>query len=108
MVKTFLVANVDEDQLANPERQDAEVKDLSDAIWTHKVVIVKGQKDLAPLKQWELVTRFDPEAPQVHSHGDLKTYKEKGGVLSVRCSLPLAWTCVAFMSTNPTGSSARS
>ncbi|USP82227.1 hypothetical protein yc1106_09501 [Curvularia clavata] len=61
---------------------DEDVKSLSDAIWTHKVVIVKGQKNLAPIKQWELVTRFDPEAPQVHSHGDTKTFSAKGGVLS--------------------------
>ncbi|KAK7920175.1 dioxygenase [Apiospora marii] len=62
---------------------DADVKALADAIWTHKVVVVKGQKDLAPIKQWELVTRFDPEAPQVHSHGDIKSFNKKGGVLSV-------------------------
>ena len=62
---------------------DADVKHLADAIWTHKVVVVKGQQNLEPIKQWELVTRWDPEAPQVHSHGDLNTYKNKGGVLTV-------------------------
>ncbi|KAK4561460.1 hypothetical protein LTR86_004778 [Recurvomyces mirabilis] len=61
---------------------DADVQHLKDAIWTHKVVIVKGQKDLAPKKQWELVTKFDPEAPHVHSHGDIKTFQAKGGMLS--------------------------
>ncbi|KAI0850079.1 Clavaminate synthase-like protein [Daldinia vernicosa] len=61
---------------------DVDVRHLADAIWTHKVVVVKGQKDLAPIKQWELVTRFDPNAPQVHSHGDLKTFNSKGGLLS--------------------------
>ncbi|KAI2620142.1 Clavaminate synthase-like protein [Hypomontagnella submonticulosa] len=61
---------------------DADVRHLADAIWTHKVVVVKGQKDLAPAKQWELVTRFDPNAPQVHSHGDIKTFNSKGGLLS--------------------------
>ncbi|KAI1764360.1 Clavaminate synthase-like protein [Hypoxylon sp. FL1150] len=61
---------------------DADVQHLSDAIWTHKVIVVKGQKDLAPIKQWELVTRFDPSSPQVHSHGDLKTFNSKGGLLS--------------------------
>ncbi|KAI2611401.1 Clavaminate synthase-like protein [Hypoxylon fragiforme] len=61
---------------------DAAVRRLSDLIWTHKVVVVKGQKDLAPAKQWELVTRFDPDAPQIHSHGDLKTFNSKGGLLS--------------------------
>lgn len=61
---------------------DADVRHLSDAIWIHKVVVAKGQKDLAPIKQWELVTRFDPNAPQVHSHGDVKTFNNKGGLLS--------------------------
>jgi alpha-ketoglutarate-dependent taurine dioxygenase len=71
------------DERANA-KQDVDVKALSDAIWTHKVVVVRGQQNLAPIKQWELVTRFDPEAPQVHSHGDLKEFKNKGGVLTVR------------------------
>lgn len=62
---------------------DADVRHLSDAIWTHKVIVVKGQKDLPPAKQWELVTRFDPSAQQVHSHGDIKTFNSKGGLLSV-------------------------
>lgn len=64
---------------------DSDVKALSDAIWTHKLVVVKGQSHIHPKKQWELVTRFDPAAPQVHGHGDLKTFNEKGGLLSV-CS----------------------
>ncbi|KAH7357726.1 hypothetical protein B0T11DRAFT_354227 [Plectosphaerella cucumerina] len=61
---------------------NTDVQGLSDAIWTHKVVVVRGQKDLPPIKQWELVTRFDPEAPLIHSHGDLKTFNDKGGILS--------------------------
>jgi len=68
---------------------DADVKALADAIWTHKLVVVRGQQNLAPIKQWELVTRFDPEAPQVHSHGDLKTFHKTGGLLSVRHSRPI-------------------
>ncbi|EME80012.1 uncharacterized protein MYCFIDRAFT_32001, partial [Pseudocercospora fijiensis CIRAD86] len=63
---------------------DADVKHLRDAIWTHKVVVVKGQHDLDPKKHWELVARFDPEAEQVHSHGDIKTFQNKGGMLSKR------------------------
>ncbi|KAH7094253.1 hypothetical protein FB567DRAFT_509815 [Paraphoma chrysanthemicola] len=61
---------------------DSDVKALANAIWTHKLVVVKGQKDLLPIKQWELVTRFDPKAPLVHSHGDLKTFNKQGGLLS--------------------------
>lgn len=46
------------------------------------MIVVKGQKNLDPKKHWELVTRFDPEAPQVHSHGNLTSFNKKGGVLS--------------------------
>jgi hypothetical protein len=69
-------------------RIDSDVRALADAIWTHKLVIVKGQQHVAPIKQWELVTRFDPKAPLVHSHGDLKTFNKQGGLLSVTQSLP--------------------
>lgn len=47
------------------------------------MIVVKGQKDLLPIKQWELVTRFDPDAQQVHSHGDVKSFNKHGGLLSV-------------------------
>jgi hypothetical protein len=62
---------------------DSDVKGLADAIWTHKLVVVKGQGHIRPIKQWELVTRFDPKAPLVHSHGDVKTFNKDGGLLSV-------------------------
>ncbi|VUC27921.1 unnamed protein product [Clonostachys rosea] len=61
---------------------DIDVDALRKTIWEKKVVVVKGQKDLPPLKQWELVTRFDPDAPKVHSHGSLKTFNKQGGILS--------------------------
>ncbi|THV75433.1 hypothetical protein D6D27_09336, partial [Aureobasidium pullulans] len=61
---------------------DSNLEALRDAIWINKVIIVKGQKDLLPIKQWELVVRFDPNAPQVHSHGDVKTFNKNGGILS--------------------------
>ncbi|GJC86327.1 putative dioxygenase C576.01c [Colletotrichum liriopes] len=64
--------------------EDVDLDTISVAIWTHKVVIVKGQKHIHPRKQWDLVTRFDPEAPLVHSHGDLATFNAKGGVENVR------------------------
>ncbi|KAF4125816.1 Taurine catabolism dioxygenase TauD, TfdA family [Geosmithia morbida] len=62
---------------------DADVQALKEAVWRHKVVVVKGQRDLQPIKQWELVTRWDPEAPQVHSHGSLSTFNKQGGLLAV-------------------------
>ncbi|CAK7218031.1 hypothetical protein SBRCBS47491_003368 [Sporothrix bragantina] len=61
---------------------DEDVQALSDAIWTHKVVVVRGQKDIHPQKQWDLVTRFDPNAEEVHSHGDMKTFNANGGLLA--------------------------
>ncbi|KAJ9138173.1 Clavaminate synthase-like protein [Pleurostoma richardsiae] len=64
------------------EISDEDVQALSDAVWTHKVVVVKGQKDLAPIKQWELVTKFDPDAPQVHSHGNINSFNKNGGILA--------------------------
>ncbi|ERT02401.1 hypothetical protein HMPREF1624_00699 [Sporothrix schenckii ATCC 58251] len=69
------------DDLDLNDISDDDVQALSDAIWTHKVVVVKGQQDLHPQKQWDLVTRFDPDAPQVHSHGDMKTFNANGGLL---------------------------
>jgi hypothetical protein len=83
MVTLLIPLRISWNNLANAFILDSDVKNLSDAIWTHKIVVVKGQKNLAPSKQWELVTRFDPDAPQVHSHGDMKTFKKEGGVLAV-------------------------
>ncbi|EFX04570.1 alpha-ketoglutarate dependent xanthine dioxygenase [Grosmannia clavigera kw1407] len=61
---------------------DEDVQALSDAIWTHKLVVVKGQKSLAPIKQWDLVRRFDPAAEEVHSHGDIKALNKPNNMLS--------------------------
>jgi len=38
---------------------DAEVEELKKTVWRHKVVVIKGQKDMLPIKQWELVVRSD-------------------------------------------------
>ncbi|CAK7264118.1 hypothetical protein SEPCBS57363_000908 [Sporothrix epigloea] len=64
------------------EISDEDVTALSEAIWAHKVVVVRGQKDLHPQKQWDLVTRFDPNAEEVHSHGDMKTFNKNAGLLA--------------------------
>ena len=55
------------------------------------MIIVRGQKGLQPVKQWELVTRFDPDAPQIHSHGDVKSFNKFGGLLSVGASSEAAF-----------------
>jgi alpha-ketoglutarate-dependent taurine dioxygenase len=61
---------------------DSDIKALKEAVWTHKLVVIKDQQNLDPKKQWELVTRFDPDAEQVHSHGSVSTFAQKGGMLS--------------------------
>lgn len=38
---------------------DAEVEELKKTVWRHKVVVIKGQKNMLPIKQWELVVRCD-------------------------------------------------
>ncbi|GKT64114.1 alpha-ketoglutarate dependent xanthine dioxygenase [Colletotrichum tofieldiae] len=43
-----------------PEEED--LQRLKRIVWDHKFVIIKGQRLLQPAKQWELVTRLDPEA----------------------------------------------
>ncbi|KAJ5646860.1 hypothetical protein N7490_003232 [Penicillium lividum] len=61
---------------------DEDVDRLKDAVWRHKVIVVKAQHNLDPKKQWELVTRLDPNARDGHSHGDLNTFRAKGGLLA--------------------------
>ncbi|KAL3459757.1 hypothetical protein BJX64DRAFT_301062 [Aspergillus heterothallicus] len=55
---------------------------LKAAVWRHKVVLVKGQQNLDPKKQWDLVKQLDPNATDGHSHGSLTTIRAKGGILS--------------------------
>ncbi|KAI9731053.1 MAG: hypothetical protein M1834_005516 [Cirrosporium novae-zelandiae] len=61
---------------------DEDVAKLKEAIWRYKVIVVKGQENMQPIKQWELVTRLDPDAPKVHSHGNTKDFEKRGGLLS--------------------------
>ncbi|KAJ5785545.1 uncharacterized protein N7503_010757 [Penicillium pulvis] len=61
---------------------DEDVDRLKAAIWRHKVVVVKAQHNLDPKKQWDLVTRLDPNARDGHSHGNLTTFRAKGGLLA--------------------------
>ncbi|KAL4881027.1 hypothetical protein BJY04DRAFT_218546 [Aspergillus karnatakaensis] len=59
-----------------------DVDRLKASIWRHKVIIVKNQANLEPIKQWELVKQLDPNATDGHSHGNLATIRAKGGILS--------------------------
>ncbi|KAL8280631.1 hypothetical protein RQP46_006954 [Phenoliferia psychrophenolica] len=43
-------------------------KELEELIYTHRVVVLKGQKDLLPASQQALGIRFDPETPAELGH----------------------------------------
>ncbi len=69
---------------------DENVQKLKEAVWRHKVVVVKDQSNLQPIKQWELVNRFDPTATtKTHGHGDIKTFMKRGGFLAVSCGIQM-------------------
>ena len=57
---------------------------LREATHRYQLVMIKDHHDLDPVKHWELVTRLDPEAPNVHGHGTVQQFKKVGGLLSVR------------------------
>ena len=62
---------------------DEELEVLRAAIHKYQLVSLKGQHNLDPVKHWELVSRLDPTAPQVHGHGTVEQFKKQGGMLAV-------------------------
>lgn len=54
---------------------DGEIEVLKKTVWKHKVVVIKGQKDLLPIKQWELVVRSDVS---IHLAIDVEEYANDG------------------------------
>lgn len=67
---------------------DDELLALKDTIHEYQVVVIKNQHNLDPVKHWELVTRLDLKAPQVHGHGTVKEFNKVGGMLAVSNSIP--------------------
>lgn len=65
---------------------DEELEQLRAATHKYQVVVIKNQHNLDPVKHWDLVTRLDPKAPNVHGHGTVKQFQKTGGLLSVRDS----------------------
>ncbi|KAL2828963.1 hypothetical protein BDW59DRAFT_178627 [Aspergillus cavernicola] len=70
------VTGVDLNHLSN---EDFDV--IRQAIYTHKVVIVKDQHDLLPVKQFDFVYRLDPDAEEVHGFATEDVTDETTGVL---------------------------
>jgi len=42
---------------------EAEFKELEEAVYTHRVIVLKGQKGFLPSSQQALAIRFDPSTP---------------------------------------------
>jgi hypothetical protein len=53
---------------------------LREAVYTHSVVIIQGQKDLLPAEQFDFVRRFDPDTRPAHGFGYGKGTKELGNL----------------------------
>lgn len=45
------------------EMSEGEFKELEEAVYRHRVVVLKGQKGLLPKSQQALAIRFDPTTP---------------------------------------------
>jgi hypothetical protein len=52
-------------------------------VYRHGVVVIKGQNDLLPTKQFDFVKRFDPTTMPKHGFGSGKRVKELGDALGV-------------------------
>jgi alpha-ketoglutarate-dependent taurine dioxygenase len=72
------IAGVDLNQLS-----DADFEIIRNAIYVHKVVVVKGQHNLIPAKQFDFVHRLDPAADRVQGFDTEDVTDETSGVLGV-------------------------
>lgn len=62
---------------------DEELETLRAATHKFQFVCVKNQYDLDPVKHWELISKLDPTAPQVHGHGTVEQFQKTGVILPV-------------------------
>ena len=51
---------------------DENLEALREVTHKYQLVVIKDQHEPDPVKHWELVSRLDPTAPQVHGHGRSK------------------------------------
>ncbi|KAH8703778.1 alpha-ketoglutarate dependent xanthine dioxygenase [Talaromyces proteolyticus] len=63
---------------------DVEFRLIQEAIYIHKVIIVKGQHNLDPVNQFNFVHRLDPGAKEVHGFETEDVTEETTGVLGPR------------------------
>lgn len=67
---------------------DDDLATLKEATHRYQLLMIKDQHDLNVKKHWELVTRLDPTAHEVHGHGTVEQFAKTGGMLAVGDSLP--------------------
>ena len=72
---------------------DEELEVLREATHKYQLVLIKDQHNLDPVKHWDLISRLDPTAPQVHGHGTVKDIKKTGGILAVSLVCPSTINC---------------
>lgn len=66
---------------------DEELATLKAATHKYQLLMIKVQHDLDVKKHWQLVTRLDPAAHEVHGHGTVAQFAKTGGMLAVSQSL---------------------
>jgi alpha-ketoglutarate-dependent taurine dioxygenase len=66
---------------------DADFEALERAVFTHQVLVVRGQSRLTPKQQYELTRRFDPTVG-TYGHGDDKELLKKSVLVQDLISLP--------------------
>ncbi|KAI5475013.1 hypothetical protein MNV49_002105 [Pseudohyphozyma bogoriensis] len=68
---------------------DATFKTIEEALYVHKLLVIKDQKHLTPVKQYEFNRRFDPKASGQHGHGTHKDQsKQFKGKKNITGGLP--------------------
>jgi xanthine dioxygenase len=66
---------------------DEEFAELERAVLTHQVVVVRGQRNLAPRDQFELTRRFDP-AVKTYGHGNRADILKQSVLVQDLVSIP--------------------
>jgi alpha-ketoglutarate-dependent taurine dioxygenase len=55
---------------------------LQKATWEHKLLIIKGQKDLEPKRGWELLQKLDPDSKKIDNTTFARAFYPKDGIVA--------------------------
>ncbi|KAI5374118.1 hypothetical protein J4E82_007112 [Alternaria postmessia] len=61
---------------------DETVVQLQKATWEHKLLIIKGQKDLEPKRGWELLQKLDPDSKKIDNTTFARAFYPKDGIVA--------------------------